>query len=138
MPQDDLELIQRVYRRWADGDLRAGRELLDIAVTTVWAAEFPTAGIYHGPREHGNAMREWLAEWDDFELAPEDFIEAGGSVVVPFRVRARGRGSGALVERSWAHVWTLRNGKVVRFEVHLDLRRALEAAGGGGPPNRFG
>jgi ketosteroid isomerase-like protein len=74
-------------------------------------------------------MRTWLGAWDDFRLEAEDFVDAGDSVVVPFRVFARGKGSGARVERQWAHVWTLRDGKVVRFEVHLDVRRALEAVG---------
>jgi hypothetical protein len=33
------------------------------------------------------------------------------------------------VERRWAHVWTIRNGKAVRFEVHLGRAEALEAVG---------
>jgi len=135
MSWENLDLIKHVYRAWEDGDLRAGRELLDASLTTVWAEGFPTAGTYQGPSEHANAMREWLGEWDEFQLEAEDFVDAGDSVVVPFRVRARGRASGAWVERRWAHVWTLRQGTVVRFEVHLDVRRALEAVGrqGGSP-----
>lgn len=129
MSQQDLDLIKSLYSAWERGNLRAGNELLDESMTTVWAEEFPTAGIYHGPREHARAMREWLSAWDEFQLEAEDFIDAGDSVVVPFRVRARGTGSGARVERTWAHVLTLRNGRIVRFEVHLDVRRALEAVG---------
>ena len=129
MSQRNVDLLQRLYGEWARGNFRAGRELLDESLTTVWAEEFPTAGIYHGPDEHITAMREWLSAWDDFQLEAEDFIDAGDSVVVPFRVRARGQGSGAVVERRWAHVLTLRNGRVVRFEVHLDVQRALEAVG---------
>jgi ketosteroid isomerase-like protein len=74
-------------------------------------------------------MREWLSAWDDFELEAEGFRDAGDSVVVPFRVRARGKSSGARVDRRWAHVWTFRHGKVVRFEVRLDIAAALAAVG---------
>jgi len=129
MSREIVELVKQLYSRWEQGDLRAGREILDESLTTVWAPGFPTAGIYRGPHEHAGAMREWLGEWDDFALSADEFIDAGDSVVVPFSVRARGKGSGAWVERRWAHVWTLRNGRVVRFEVHLDVDRALEAAG---------
>jgi len=127
--QENVDLVRRVYGEWERGNFRAGKELLDESLTTVWAEDFPTAGIYHGPAEHTAAMRTWLSAWDGFHLEAEDFVDAGDSVVVPFRVRARGKGSGALVERRWAHVWTLRDGRVVRFEVHLDVRRALEAVG---------
>jgi ketosteroid isomerase-like protein len=64
-----------------------------------------------------------------FELRAEAFVESGGSVVVPFVVRARGRSSGVRVERRWAHVWTMRGGKVVRFEVFLSADDARAAAG---------
>ena|SRR5271165_1174979 len=97
MSSKNVELVRRIYDRWAEGDFRAGRELLDPNITTVWAQEFPTAGVYHGPDRHAAAMREWLSA------------------------------CGAEVERRWAHVWTLHNGRVVRFEVHLDVGDALRA-----------
>ena len=129
MSQENVDALRRVYKEWAFGNFAAGRELLDPHIVSVWAEEFPTAGTYRGMSGHAAAMREWLGAWDDFHLEAEGFRDAGDSVVVPFRVRARGKGSGAQVERRWAHVWTLRGGSVVRFEVHLDVREALEAVG---------
>jgi ketosteroid isomerase-like protein len=129
MSQENLEIVRCIYDRWAEGDFQAGRELLDPGITTVWAQDFPTAGIYHGPEGHAAAMREWLSAWTDLTLEAERFVDAGESVVVPFVVRARGRESGAEVERRWAHAWTLHDGRVVRFEVHLETREALEAVG---------
>jgi ketosteroid isomerase-like protein len=127
MSRENVELVRSIYDRWAEGDFRAGRELLDPHITTVWAEEFPTAGTYHGPDGHAAAMREWLSAWTEFRLEAERFVDAGDSVVVPFVVRARGLESGVEVERRWAHVWTLHDGRVVRFEVHLDVAEALRA-----------
>ena len=129
MSQENVEVLRPIYDRWAEGDFRAGRELFDPNITTVWAQDFPTAGTYHGPRGHAAAMREWLSAWIDLRLEAERFVDAGDSVVVPFLLHARGRESGVEVERRWAHVWTLHKGRVVRFEVHLDLREALKAVG---------
>src|SRR6476661_10398721 len=129
MSKENVATLERVYERWATGEFRAGQELLSPDLTTVWAQDFPTAGTYHGPEGHAAAMREWLSAWTSFRLEPERFIDAGGSVVVPFTVRACGRDSGAEVERRWAHVWTFRDGRVVRLEVHLDVEQALEAVG---------
>ena len=129
MSQENVDIVRSVYARWGEGDFRVGRELLAPNVTTVWAQEFPTAGTYHGPEGHAIAMREWLSAWTDLRLEAERFVDAGQSVVVPFKVWARGRDSGAEVERRWAHVWTFEEGQVLRFEVHLDVEQALKAVG---------
>ena len=129
MSQENVELLRGIYDEWSAGNYRAGRELMDSSLTTVWAEQFPTAGTYHGPDGHIAAMKEWLAAWDELRLEAEDFIDAGDSVVVPFNVRARGKESGVEVDRRWAHIWTLRNGRVVRFEVHLDVAEAVRSVG---------
>jgi ketosteroid isomerase-like protein len=69
--------------------------------------------------------------WDRFQADPSmEFIDAGERVVVVGRMRARGKGSGVEVDRSLASIWTVRGGRVVRWELGYDDRRAaLEAAG---------
>ena len=129
MPGENVELLRPVYIEWERGNLRAGTELLDPEIESVWPAEFPSGGTYRGHTGHAQAMREWLTPWEDFRLTVEDFFEADNRVVVPFRVHARGRESGVEVDRRWAHIWTMQSGKAVRFEVHLDPGKALEAVG---------
>jgi len=125
-PDQDLELLRELYREWEAGNLRAGSELLSDELVTVWPEGFPHAGTYHGPRQHRRAMREWLSAWTEFKLVAEDFIRVGETIVVPFRVRARGAGSGVEVDRRWAHAWTISAGKVVRFEVSLEPDQLME------------
>jgi uncharacterized protein len=129
MSQEDVDVLRPVYEQWEAGNLRAGRDLLDADIESVWPDEFPSGGVYRGPEGHARAMREWLSPWEDFTLAAEGFFDASDRVVVPFRVRARGGESGVQVERRWAHVWTMRRGKAIRFEVFLDPGGALRAAG---------
>ena len=129
MSQENVELLRTVYEQWERGNLSAGKDLFDPEIESVWPPEFPSGGTYRGVTGHTRAMREWLSPWKDFRLVAEGFYEAASSVVVPFRVHARGGESGVEVERRWAHIWTLRGGKVVRFEVSLDPARALEAVG---------
>ena len=128
MPEN-VTVLRSVYREWELGNMRAGKELLDPDVESVWPRDFPSGGTYRGHEGHARAMREWLSPWEDFRLTAEDFFEAGDRVVVPFRVHARGQESGVEVERRWAHIWTMRNGKAIRFEVYLDPAKALEAVG---------
>lgn len=66
----------------------------------------------------------------DLSWKPDDFVAApDGRVVVPFQFGATGRSSGAQVELSLIHVWTLRDDLAIRCETYEDLAEALEAAG---------
>jgi ketosteroid isomerase-like protein len=71
----------------------------------------------------------WKSEWDDYELIPEEFADAGDHVVVTVRFRARGRGSGIEVDARLYDVFTLRDRKIVRMDQFTEQSEALEAAG---------
>jgi ketosteroid isomerase-like protein len=68
--------------------------------------------------------------WEGFRVVPEQFIDAGDWVVVMEKIRGRGRGSGVEVEtRTYATIWTLRDGQVTRVQVGVDPNEALKAVG---------
>jgi ketosteroid isomerase-like protein len=71
----------------------------------------------------------WKSEWDDYELIPEEFADAGDRVVATVRFRARGRGSGIEVDGRLYDVFTLRDGKIVRMDQFTEQSEALEAVG---------
>jgi ketosteroid isomerase-like protein len=71
----------------------------------------------------------WKREWDDYELTPEEFADAGDQVVATVRFRARGRGSGIEVDARLYDVFTLRDGKIVRMDQFTERSEALEAVG---------
>jgi ketosteroid isomerase-like protein len=76
------------------------------------------------------AVAEDMQEaWEYFHPEPIDFLDAGEHVVVDSRWKGRGRASGVEVERKTTQVWTLRQGKVVRFETFTERALALEAVG---------
>ena len=55
--------------------------------------------------------------------------EVGDRVACAITLRARGRGSGVDVEFPQSHLWTIRDGKAVRFEWSPDTERAFRALG---------
>jgi ketosteroid isomerase-like protein len=59
----------------------------------------------------------------------ERFIDAGDRVVVIATMRGRGGASGVAVERRHGSVWTIRDGKAVRFQWFHEPDNALEAVG---------
>ena len=68
--------------------------------------------------------------WEELRVVPEQFIDAGDRVVVMEKIGGRGRRSGVEVEtRTYATIWTLRDGQVTRVQVGVDPNEALKAVG---------
>jgi ketosteroid isomerase-like protein len=81
-----------------------------------------------------DGLREMLRDldevWDEFRVEALEFIDAGDRVVVVGRSVGKGKGSGIEVDQSGAHLFALRDGRIVRWELgYADRDHALEAAG---------
>jgi ketosteroid isomerase-like protein len=77
-------------------------------------------------REHIASVRD---VYPDFHAEPERFIDAGDEVVVIASVRARTARSDVELRWRQGFVWTIRDGKAVRFQWFNDPKEALAAAG---------
>jgi ketosteroid isomerase-like protein len=102
------------------------------------ALTYADPGIVWNPVEESSAQgseavrastERWKAEWDDYELIPEEFVDMGDRVVATVRYRVRGRRSGIEVAGRCYDVFTLRDGKIVRMDQFTEQSEALEAAG---------
>jgi uncharacterized protein len=88
------------------------------------------SGNHRGFAEVRPAIEAQLEVWGEFTIEPEEFHQVGERVAVPIRQRARGGASGVEVEIRIGHLWTVREGKIVRLEVfpaREDARRAALA-----------
>jgi uncharacterized protein len=65
------------------------------------------------------------SSFDGFRVEPERVVERGDELVAVVRQTATGRGSGVQVETRLAHVWTVANGRAVRWEAVPDVEAAL-------------
>ena len=74
-------------------------------------------------------FRRWVGPFDEWRVKLVEAIDVGDSVVIHVHQWGRGKGSGATVEASHWQVWTVRDGKVVRWTLHVDRAEALEAVG---------
>ena len=81
------------------------------------------------PRRRRAFFAEWLATWDDYAVENDELIGAGDSVVVVFRQRGRGKGSGLNAERTFFGVYDLKAAKVIGFRLYESREAALEAVG---------
>ena len=89
------------------------------------------AGVYRGHEGVRTYWRHWLSAWSDLHFEIQDVVDAGDLVVLLVRnQRQWGRHSGIATEvPPYGMVFTLRDGKVIRWRGYLDQESALKAAG---------
>jgi ketosteroid isomerase-like protein len=127
--EEDIELLRAGYEAAAAGDVEFVLGLMDPEVEVHDRPEAPDATTYRGHEGVVTALFASVDTFEDFRFVPERFFEAGDRVVVVLEMTGRGRASGVPVEERIAHLWTIRDGRVVELRVFSDPADALEAAG---------
>ena len=87
------------------------------------------SGVRRGTAEVARAFQSIAESFDSFRHELHELFDAGDSVVAWVSFCTRSAGSASEVVQQEAHTWTLRDGRIVRFEWGRDLKAALEAAG---------
>jgi uncharacterized protein len=129
MSQENVEVVRRVYEAWARGEFPGPAELLDPKIEYVNPAGAVEPGTRYGLDAFLQAVEKVFEGWATWQMEPEVFRPAGDQVAVVVRYRARGRESGVEVEGVESALWTVRDGKVVRYAWFHGAADALEAAG---------
>jgi uncharacterized protein len=131
MPSDtvNLAVVQKLYEAFGRGDLPT--ILSHLAEDVTWKylgpAEIPFGGTRHGRDQVAQffaAIAESL-EVQDFGI--DRIIVQDDTVVALGHERMRVKTTGRTYETEWAHVFTLRDGKVVEFREYADSAAVAEA-----------
>jgi uncharacterized protein len=127
----DIRTVRGSYEALNDGDVEAALEALD--PNAVWrdSPELPGGGEFRGREELSRFLRDFLAEWRDFNQRIDDAIREGDRVAIVIHLRATGRASGIEVDTRYAHLWTMRDGIGVRVDAYRDPDEALRDLRGG-------
>ena len=129
MGDADVETLKRGYAALNRGDLSVVLELLDPDIQWREPAPSPEAGTHRGRDGFQRFLSGWLESFEDFRVEPERVVQRGDQLVVVVRQSGTGRSSGLRVDARLAHVWTVADGKAVRWEAVGDPEAALADGG---------
>ena len=91
------------------------------------ADRFPLGGTYVGPQAILEGVFMRLGEvGDEFAAIPDQFVADGDTVVALGHYSWKHKDTGAPASVKMAHVWTVRDGKVVAFQQHVDTAKVAE------------
>jgi uncharacterized protein len=121
--QENVDVVKRIYDAWREGHI--GRRFMDPSIEYI----NPEEAIEPGTRQGPEGFQRVLEVWEGAHVEPDRFIEVGDEVVVIGTLRGRARASGIEIAVPHADIWTIRDGKAIRFRWFNDPREALEAVG---------
>jgi len=108
--------LDTLYSLLADADFTKEQELLDAEIEYVNPSGAIEPGIRRGIAGFTSAVEKTFEAWEHWRAEPQRIEAAGDHVAAVVRYRARGRGSGIEIEGTESSLWTLRDGKVIRYE----------------------
>ena len=127
--QDNVEVVRRAYSNFKGG--RIGSLLEQMTDDVEWRLPEIQGAPFGGARRGRGQVTEFFSSLADSQdvlsFEPREFVAQGDKVVAlgtyDWRVKQTGREYGG----DWAHVFTVRDGRIVGFHEYMDSAQA-EAA----------
>jgi ketosteroid isomerase-like protein len=126
------DIVKGIYDALGKGDAPAVLGTFSPQINWREAENFLYAdrNPYAGPQAVAEGVFQRIAaDVENFAVLPERFVDGGETVVVEGRYRGKIKATGTPVDAQFAHVWQLRDGKVVRFQQYTDTKQWAKAAG---------
>ena len=125
-PEAKLALIRKLYDAMAARDLDTIVSLVDPDLTIVQTPELPWGGEHEG-LEGLATFYGVLTETVNSKVEHDELFVAGNRVVQIGRTRGTVVSSGHPFDIREVHIWTVRDGMIVRFEAYIDTPAMLAA-----------
>jgi uncharacterized protein len=132
VPSANADLVRRGYEAWNRGDVEGVLSFLDPEIEWHGYTHIPESGTLEGRDDVKAWLERFLDAWEQLEIKVTELIDAGDQVVALVRFRGSGKGSGVPVEGGTdAHVWTVRDGRIVSVTLYQGTGEALQSVGRG-------
>lgn len=127
------DIIASLYDAFARGDIETVLGGMDPEVHWYEAEGnpyMPSGDPWVGPDEILNNLFVKLGDhWDEFHVRPRSYHDAGDVVVVEARYVGRHAGTQKSLDCQVCHVWTLKDGKIAKFQQYVDTAQLQDVMG---------
>jgi ketosteroid isomerase-like protein len=130
------EDVQVVLDQFAAVNERDFERAMSLYAEDVELFVAPNAFLQRGTFTGREAVGEWFGDWfrtfePGYRFDIEEATDLGDSVLLMASHSGRGRTSGAEVRGQTAYLYRVRDGRIVRVELHSRREEALMASGRG-------
>ena len=130
-PEDNRAVVNAMYQSFSKGDVPSVLAVLDDKV--IWMEAEGNAYADGNPYIGPDAVLKGIFTriGDDYEFFNLKNIKlhemANDQVLATLRYDAKLKDNGAMIDAQAAHLWTLKNGKVVAFQQYVDTKQLDES-----------
>ena len=123
------QTIMQDYELFQKGDIKGvlANCAEDIQISSPENEHVPFSGRFDGLYGAAEYFAKLGASLDALHFTPKDFVAEGDKVVVTGDAHWHVKSTGADFHTPWVHIFTLRDGKIVRFEQMSDSAAAAAA-----------
>ena len=130
MSAENVKTVESMYAAFAKGDIPTVLAGLDPQVEW-WEAEnfiYADGNPYVGPQSvlQGVFMRI-VSDWDGFAVSPTGVLDAGDTAIGHGHYSGTHKQTGKQVRAQFAHFFTFRDGKIVKFQQYTDTAQFKQA-----------
>jgi hypothetical protein len=135
--QTNVESVTAIYEAFGRGDIPAVLSLIDPQAELRFEgpSAIPWTGTFHGPGGWAKFFEALGANVAGLVVTMEPFAAQGDHVVAAGRYQGRVRRTGRQIDSPLVHLWTLRDGRVVRCveltNTAMEASACAQAAGMG-------
>ena len=129
MPEENVEIVRRMYDAYLRGDAEGALAHLHPEVKTDFTVRADIRGVKTGREAMREIVTTWVNTWDDYTETIDELFELGDRVCLVATQTGRGKGSGALIENQFAALYEVEDGLITSVTMFMNRADALNAAG---------
>jgi hypothetical protein len=124
----NLEIIQNLYQAFAQGDMTTVLDLLAPEVEWIESEDLPYGGHFIGREAVLDGVFQKIgAEWSNFQAHVDEFLDAGDNIITLGHDSGTYKATGKSMIAATASVWTLKEGKIIKFVQYIDTYQVIAA-----------
>jgi uncharacterized protein len=124
---ENVQILRDAYDAFARQDVGSVMAAFHEDIEWDTPDSIPFGGSYHGHDGVGSFFSQLPEHWQELRVEPEEFIDAGETIVV--LIRLSGKGAAGSIDSKSLHLWRMRDGKAATFREYPDTARVLQALG---------
>ena len=127
--QQNVQVVRDAYAAFQRGDIAHVLERVsdDVEWQLLGPAEIPNSGLRRGRQEVTRFFQDVAATWAIEVFEPRQFVAQGDTVVVLGRYAGKAKATQRPYGGEFAHVFTLRDGKVTHYVEFGDTAMLMAA-----------
>jgi uncharacterized protein len=124
---ENIVAVRRLYEARGNPDIVKTVLAPDVRWEVVEG--FPYSGVYQGLKGVSDFFTRLFGDFEDWHTEPAEIFEAGDRVIGLGFYSARTKATGKPFKARFAHIWTIRDGVIVRLQQCADTVQLAKALG---------